>query len=106
MSAEDGEQVVTVEVDVKAEDETPDGGVQPAESEPAAGTEETTANGETAAATEETTANGETAAAAATDEQQQEAGGDAGGEDSGTEDAVEANGTSTNHLRGKRKRSI
>lgn len=101
MSAEDGEQVVTVEVDVKAEDETPDGGVQPAESEPAAGTDETAA-----AATEETTANGETAAAAATDEQQQEAGGDAGGEDSGTEDAVEANGTSTNHLRGKRKRSI
>ena len=76
MSAEE-EQVVTVEVDVEPKDETPNGGVEAAESETAAPTaaEETTANGGTAAATEE-----------------QPAGADAGGEDSGTEDVVEANG--------------
>ena len=79
MSA-DEEQIVTVEVDVEAKDEIPNGGsVEPV------------VDGETAAGAEETTANGGTAAAAASEEQPP-AVADAGGEDSGTEDVVEANG--------------
>ena len=73
MSAEE-EQVVRVEVDVKAEDDTP--------------------NGVHLTATEnEAAAGGETAPAAIQSEERPSAEGqDAAGEDSGTEEVVEANG--------------